>query len=224
MAQSKSSRNDLNLAAIDRFIDVFNAAEYGGPQKRKHYKSLYEGFGPHTTTVGHMTQIVQFLLRDGESQMEFKAGDSISAMLFDESQDGIGLRPTPLARKLHRRLLTIRDLYKTLTKSQLDPTTPEPIRIGMVPTLATYLGSKALSYLPKVFKTKYNLKLLPEIADPPLLLDRLDAGLLHMAIMYAHPDADPDAKNLRTYRFPDHNVGFVSLGHGPRVYLSLPSR
>jgi DNA-binding transcriptional LysR family regulator len=208
---------NVRIEDIAKFLEVFYRATQRGVEGRTTFAGLFEGFDAHSTTVGQLMRIVQFL--DAElnpaSDKARKPRTSGLELLFAKRAGGDGkLEPTELAIVLHRELQIIKDTYTEVrhrvAKEIRGAGRPTEIRIGSPQSFGLRIMTAVLSGWEQTLGG--NVRLSVEIANTLELLPRLNSGLLDFVIGYGATDQIGVPQD-------GWKVSFSSFGYGSEMVL-----
>jgi len=212
MPKSDSQLDDtFRFDDASKFLQVYLKTQDVPAEKRENFKDLFQGLGAHSTTLGQLTRLLEFLFPPGKPGVP-APGETSMALLFRVQADG-GLGPTKLSQLLYQRLQILGTFCSDIRGEATDLLGGDRyrrvVRVGAPQTIAIRLLAFAFSD-PDVIGSDIRLDV--EIGNShDDLIPRLRLGQIDFAIAYGHPERDrPDR---------DPRIQFADLGYRLRMVM-----
>jgi DNA-binding transcriptional LysR family regulator len=214
----------INLRYDDalKLISVYERAK---KESCPHFKSLFETLGPHTTTLGAINRLVEFLNQGIPHSIQKLSSEA----LFSVPSGEASLKPTRVADVLVQLLRGLEPFYTYAKERIWRELSQAPghgnkfIRLGASQTLGLRLLSSILSIKQPIPR---NCDLEFKIDSSNALIQQLNLGSLDLVLSWG-----PETFRLRKHSSgifdflePDLDVRFVSLGYSSKMVLLASPR
>jgi DNA-binding transcriptional LysR family regulator len=220
MPSTPSETKNLRYNDVRKWLAVYERAKQGSCET---FKTLFESLGPHTTTLGQITQLMEFI-SDGRPIGTPKL--TLESLFHIPAEDRY-LRPTHVADEL-TRLLRGLDPFYTSTKNTIwhalrKREKPTRIRLGCSQTIGLRLLPAMLS---NKLPTPGTCELELVIDNSESLYQQLHLGTLDMILSWG-PETFRLSKGpsgTLDFQEPDLDVRFVSSGYSSKMVLIASPR
>lgn len=210
--------DDLRFEEVATFLALYRRARDARPLQYPTFRDLFHGLGAHTTTLGHLTRLLDALFpTDTGGGIPTQQGERLK-LLFTE-QPGRGLCPAPLADRLYDQLERLEGFWAGLRATARAVATNQRgdrvVRVGAPHTITLRLLPYVCSDPSAVFCGLRGPRLDIVTGDTEReLLPQLHLGTLDCIVGYGLPSG------LSVYTDPDDDkVNFADLGSPFRLVL-----